>query len=162
MSDDGTERINRRTTMNYLKAVVGSCMGVIAFKLIISLVSNRPFLPQGLKEILGLFVWITTATAMFGKKPIPEIWTTGNDTKEEKYNNRLFKCISVLGIGLSIVLSTVNSQSHGGNENSQKSYLELSPEEFRPSSGSGVILVNCIETGATYSAPDCSFSTSLT
>jgi hypothetical protein len=53
-------------------------------------------------KIIQLLSILPGAAAIYGKKAIPEIWTTAADSTEEKYNERIFNLVSSSGFFLAV------------------------------------------------------------
>ena len=103
-SSEQTKHINIRTIGSYLH---GLRVAIILVAIAVPFADwiNNSFYPLShiWINVIQFFSVIVVAAALYGKKAIPEIWTTGNSSEAEKFNNLIFNIFSTIGFFSSIL-----------------------------------------------------------
>lgn len=96
------KEIKTRINRHYRKGLFSSFLWIMAASAIACGINHLHILNETTVIFIQLASLIPGATAIYGKKAIKEISTTGNDSPVETYNDKLFLNITSIGIFLAV------------------------------------------------------------
>src|ERR1700722_17735109 len=89
-----TKVVKKKIRKSYLKGFFGAIALTIVASTFAGVMNHQNFLNESLIKFVQLFSVVPGAAALYGKKALSEILTTGANSPEEKYNDLIFNCLS--------------------------------------------------------------------